>query len=269
MINTAIGFVGVGNMGSAILRGLLDGGTLVAENAVIFDVDAEKCSRVAQETGARAARDVADLVGSVDTVLLAVKPQSMGECLDEMGRHLAGPTLVISIAAGISTGYISNRLGESVRVVRVMPNTPAMVGAGIAGGSSGAGATEDDMALATEIFGTLGEAVTVSEELIDAVTAVSGSGPAYFFYLAEKLAEAGVKNGLPEDVAVKLARKTMEGAGALLSGSADSPAQLRRKVTSKGGTTEAALGVLDKLGFGKLVEEAVTAAAERSRELAK
>ncbi|MEX2016604.1 MAG: pyrroline-5-carboxylate reductase, partial [Candidatus Hydrogenedentales bacterium] len=182
---------------------------------------------------------------------------------------LRATVLVISVAAGVSSAFISNGLGGGARVVRVMPNTPALVRAGATGLAAGADCTAADVALARRIFEAVGVVEEVRENQLDAVTAISGSGPAYFFYLAECLAKAGEKEGLSTAQANRLAAATLAGAGKLLQESSESPAELRERVTSPGGTTFAALEMFRALDFEGAVNTAVAAAAARSRELGK
>ncbi|HNT89464.1 MAG TPA: pyrroline-5-carboxylate reductase, partial [Candidatus Hydrogenedentes bacterium] len=197
----------------------------------------------------------------------AVKPQIMNEALQEARKGVKPDILVISIAAGISIAFIRERLGDNVRIVRVMPNTPAMVNAGAAGIALGANCTGDDAAVARTIFEAVGVAEIVQEKDLDVVTALSGSGPAYFFYMVECLVNAAVNEGLREEQATRLAAQTLMGAGKLLASSGESAATLRERVTSKGGTTEAALRCMREERFADIVGKAVRAAAARSREL--
>ncbi|HIJ65087.1 MAG TPA: pyrroline-5-carboxylate reductase [Candidatus Hydrogenedentes bacterium] len=263
-----LGFLGYGNMGSAILAGLLEHGKLAAENLLIYDVDPAKAA-AASDLGVQVAASAEDLARRCATLVLAVKPQTMAEALDQLEPGMSPEKLVISIAAGISIDYLQGRLGTAVRVIRVMPNTPALVSAGAAGIALSPNCTEKDAELAREIFGAVGIAETVPEPAIDAVTALSGSGPAYFFYMVECLIKAATAQGLPEHVATRLAGQTLLGAGRLLAESGEPAAILRERVTSKGGTTEAALKQFAADGFERVVAAAVDAAAARSRELGK
>jgi len=260
------GVIGVGNMGFAILSGLVEKRFIEAQNAAAFDIDEYKRDRVT-EIGARAVSSIDELVAASETVLLAVKPQNIEECLDQVNRQAGGEQLFVSIAAGISTGYIEDTLGGTPRVVRVMPNTPAQVGAGAAALCAGRYATADDVDYVRDMFATLGTSVVVEESMMDWVTALSGSGPAYFFYLVEVITQAAEEGGLPEDVAERLARQTFVGAARLLDESGERADVLRRNVTSKGGTTEAALQVMEQEGVSDRVTRAMAAAAARSREL--
>lgn len=267
-LNGTLGFLGFGNMGGAILRGIIARKTLDPTAAVVYDVDEAKCEQ-ARELGARVVSCPSDLARASDTLLLAVKPQNMQEALDSVKDALPDEALLISIAAGISTDYIRDCLGRHRRVVRVMPNTPALVGAGAAGIAASENCSGADAEIATTIFDAIGVTVAVPEHDIDAVTALSGSGPAYFFNVVEYLVKAAVGQGLNEDHATLLAAHTLLGAGRLLTESGESAATLRARVTSKGGTTEAALRAFSEQGLENVIRAGVDAAAERSRELGK
>lgn len=267
-VDGTLGFLGFGNMGQAIAGGLLQTGVMSGDQGLVYDIDEEKQQK-ALEMGLRVAGSPDELARASNTLMLAVKPQSMAEALERAKHGLSPATLVVSIAAGISTGFIRNVLGQAVRVVRVMPNTPALVRAGAAGIALSDNCDERDAGVVRTIFEAVGTAGMVPEDAIDAVTAVSGSGPAYFFYLVECLVKAGIREGLPESQATSLAAQTLYGAGKLLAESGESPTLLREKVTSKGGTTAAALASFAENGFEDIVARAVAAAAARSRELGK
>jgi pyrroline-5-carboxylate reductase len=263
-----LGFLGFGNMGRAILGGLLETGTLSQKHAIIYDVLPERCAD-AEHLGVAVAESQESLGKSCDLLMLAVKPQNMEEALEAVKPGLSSETLIISIAAGISSAYIQERLGPDFRVVRVMPNTPALVGAGAAGIAMSANCREEDAEAARTIFEAVGIAEMFPEDAIDAVTALSGSGPAYFFNMVECLVRAAVDQGLPEDKATRLAAQTLLGAGRLLLESGESAETLRQRVTSKGGTTEAALKRFGEEGFERVIAAGVAAATARSRELGK
>lgn len=266
MIPGTIGFLGYGNMGAAILMGLVEAGQTTGKHAVVFDPSPERCAE-AELLGAAVADSPAQLAARADTLLLAVKPQTMEDALAPVRDALRPVALVISIAAGITIGRLRALLGDGARIVRVMPNTPALVGAGAAGIAPGPGCTEADARVARAIFESIGAAEIVEEKDMDAVTALSGSGPAYFFHMVECLAAAGVDEGLDADLAARLAAQTLLGAGLLLKSSGESAPCLRERVTSKGGATEAALNTLRERDFAGTVRAAVAAAAARSREL--
>jgi pyrroline-5-carboxylate reductase len=256
--NKAIAFIGAGNMAEALIRGLLAGKTVAPKQIIATDIRADRLELLAGQFGIRIGP-----AGEADIIVLAVKPQQMSDAL----AQVAGKHLLISIAAGIATSRIEKEIGGKPRVVRVMPNTPALVGAGAAALCKGRYASDDDLTTAEAILSAVGTTVRVEEKLMDAVTALSGSGPAYIFYVTEAMIKAGVRAGLNEELAKKLATQTVFGAAKLLAESDESPAALRQKVTSPGGTTEAALKVMSDRKLAGIFVEAVAAAAQRSREL--
>lgn len=264
-----IGFIGSGNMAEALIKGIIAAGLYRPQNVMIADVRGERLEQLAAEYNVRPVENNTALTGSADVVVLSIKPQNMDEVLNEIKGTLKDGCLVISIAAGITTAKITGALGN-VPIVRVMPNTPALVGEG-ASALFAKDVSAEAMALALKVFGAVGKAVVVdSEELIDAVTAMSGSGPAYYFLLMEEMIKAGQSLGLDEATAKELVLQTAKGAALLAEqadGRGETAAQLRRKVTSPGGTTEAALKVFSDQEFGQLVTTALTAARDRSKEL--
>ena len=268
VLPATLGFLGFGNMGAAIARGLLNTGTLPADRIVVYD-EIEDKRREAAALGLRVAASPGELAGQCGALLLAVKPQSMPEALDQIKPGLKPKTLILSIAAGISISYLQGRLGRRIKVVRIMPNTPALVKTGAAGIALSGNCGEKEAAVARVICEAIGIAEMVPEPLMDAVTALSGSGPAYFFYLVECLVAAAVKHGLSEEQATRLAVQTLAGAGRLLQESGESASALRGRVTSKGGTTAAALDAFRKGHFERVVADAVGAAVARSKELGK
>ena len=265
-ISGVLGFLGFGNMGKAIASGLVKAGAVSADQLLAFDLRAETAISI-EEIGATAVDSAAELAERSRILLLAPKPQDMEGALDSIAGHLADESFVISIAAGVSIAYIQAALGEDCHVARVMPNTPALVGAGAAGFALSPSCTDDDAATAQAIFEAVGIAERLPETALDAVTALSGSGPAYFFALVEACVEAGVHLGLPEDQAERLAQQTLYGAGLLLKESGESASTLRERVTSKGGTTEAALACFDQRDLKGTVRAAMEAAASCSQEL--
>ncbi len=264
-----IGFIGGGNMAEALVKGVIAAKVYPPENIIVSDIKPERLELLKKQYKVRTTADNAALARSVDVLVLSVKPQNMADALKSIKGSVNPDTLVISIAAGIKTKLIASAL-DNVGVVRVMPNTPALIGQG----ASALFATDRAKPMlrkAQRIFEAVGVVVFVEDEsLIDAVTAVSGSGPAYFFLLMEEMTKAAVELGLPEDVAKKLVLQTAKGA-ALLAADRDkdgeTPAVLRKKVTSPGGTTEAALKTLADGDFGPLVIAALTRARDRSVEL--
>jgi pyrroline-5-carboxylate reductase len=266
-----IGFIGSGNMAEALIKGIIAAKMYASKNVFISDVRAERLAFLTGKYGVTVCKTNSEAAAKVDTLVLSVKPQNMTDALDSIKDAIGTETLVISIAAGIRVAKIATALGE-VAVVRVMPNTPALIGEG----ASALFANERAKPLlgkALSIFSAVGKAVVVDDEdLIDAVTAVSGSGPAYYFLLMEEMIKAAVKLGLPETVAKDLVLQTAKGAG-LLAVEADkngeSPAQLRQKVTSPGGTTAAALKVFADGNLSDLISTAIARARDRGRELSK
>ncbi len=264
-----LGFVGGGNMAEAIARGGISAGLFKPADIFVADPSPDRRKLLAGELGVAATADSAEVAGASHCILLAVKPQKIQEALEQIRPVLDESTLVISIVAAVSTGFIEKHLVSGVHVVRVMPNTPMLVGAGASGICRGGTANDVDMRLAMEIFGSCGAVVEISETLMDAVTSLSGSGPAYVFYLAEAMAAAGERLGLSSADAQLLARQTVIGAGRMLEQSKDSPTELRRKVTSPGGFTEAAIQSMETQKFAEIIAEALSAAARRGKELAR
>jgi len=266
-----IGFVGGGNMAEALIKGIIAAGLYKPENIFVSDIRPERLDFLAKEYHVQPVDKNANLAARVNILVLSVKPQNMAEALDSIKDAIKQETLIISIAAGVRTAKIAAALGD-IAIVRVMPNTPALIGQG-ASALFANDKAKPMLDKAMAIFSAVGRAVVVEDEdLIDAVTAVSGSGPAYFFLLMEEMIKAGSQLGLPDDVAKDLVLQTAKGAG-LLAVEADkkgeSPAVLRRKVTSPGGTTEAALKVFAEGRISELVSAAITRARDRGRELAK
>ncbi len=264
--NKTIAFIGAGNMAEALIRGLLAAKEVEPEQIIAADVRAERLSFFREMFHIRTAHNNTAAAQAADIILLAVKPQQMGAVLNEIKSNARG-RLVVSIAAGISTDNIERGLGGKARVVRAMPNTPALVSAGAAALAKGAYATEEDLSVAEAILGAVGITARVEEKLIDAVTALSGSGPAYVFYVAEAMISAGIEAGLSKELAGKLTIQTILGASKLMVESGESAESLRRKVTSPGGTTEAALKVMNDRKLVEILIEAIKAASRRSKEL--
>lgn len=259
-----IAVLGGGMMGEALILGLreLD----PAPQLVVAEKSAERAADLRTRLGLEIAEPAA-AVADADAVILVVKPQDTRALLVEVGPAIRNGALVLSIAAGITTGTVEEHAPQAV-VVRAMPNTPARIGAGVTGISGGASCGADGIALATRIMSAVGTVIVVPEDLQDAITATSGSGPAYLFYLAEALIEAGASLGLDPDQARQAVVGTLLGAARLLAESGEEPAALRRAVTSPNGTTAAAIAVLDDAEVMGTVAAALTAARDRSRELA-
>ncbi len=263
----ALGFVGAGNMAEAIARGAVDRGVLKRGEIVASDPSSQR-KQVFAELGIRVVDSNAAVIAHSGQVLLAIKPQVLPELAGELSSHGREDQVLISIMAGIGTKKLCEVVGKPVRAVRVMPNTPMMVGLGMSGLALGEHARPGDEVLAMELFGAAGEVVRVGEELMDAVTAVSGSGPAYVYYLAEAMEKAAVELGLGGHARLFVSQ-TLLGAARMLADSPDSAAELRRKVTSPGGTTAAAIGHMQANKLIDIVCDAVKAAEARGRELGK
>jgi pyrroline-5-carboxylate reductase len=259
-----LGFIGVGNMGGAIIRGLLAADQVTRENLVYYDPDPARQAQM-DELGVQAAPDNSEVMHA-PVVVLAIKPQVMGAVAAEVKVFARPSHLIISIAAGVTLAALEEAFPES-RVIRVMPNTPTLVGAGMAALSPGHSITPEDLVLAQELFRAVGEAVVVEEKLMDAVTGLSGSGPAFVAVFIEALADGGVKMGLPRPLALALATQTILGTARLCHEQHMHPAVLKDLVTSPGGTTIAGLHALESGGFRVAVMNAVSAAAKRSKEL--
>lgn len=268
MTDTRIGFLGGGNMAGALVAGLLSSGLEVPRNVRASDTRPETLETLKTLHGIETTAHNLELVGWANVVVLAVKPQVVPAVLAECGKALGPGHLVISIAAGVTTRSIEERVAGA-RVVRAMPNTPALARAAATALAPGAAASAADVELARRLFDGIGRAVVLDEAHLDAVTGLSGSGPAYVMLFIEALADGGVRVGLPRDVALMLASQTVYGAAKLLLETGEHPARLKDMVTSPGGTTIAGLAALEGAAFRSAVIEAVTLAAARSAELGK
>jgi len=264
-----IGFVGSGNMAEAMINGVLKANVYRPGTVFVSDVRPERLEYLREHYGVRTARNNAELASNADILVLSVKPQNMAEAMESIKGRLKPEVLVISIAAGIRTGDIAATLGD-LAIVRVMPNMPAWVdqGASVLFANEKA---RTRLEIARLIFLSVGEAEVVEDEdLIDAVTAVSGSGPAYFFLLLDRMIDAAIELGLPEETARSLVLQTGKGAAIMAekaSEQGESPAELVRRVATPGGTTEAAFKVFSDGNFDGMVKTAITRACQRSREL--
>ncbi len=264
-----ITIIGGGKMGSIIAQGLVDNKIASFKNIIITDIDASRLDFLRSSMKIKVSHDNAKAAKEADIIILAVKPQNMAATLQEIRSAVDKSKLVISIAAGITTNFIENSLAKGVRVVRVMPNTPALVGKGAAAVAGGSRAKAGDIKLTRAIFNAVGVSIEVEEKYMDAVTGLSGSGPAYFFLIIEALIEAGLKKGLSRSLSKQLAAQTMLGAAHLCLQSDKEPAQLREMVTSPGGTTAAGLKVMEEKNLRDIIIATVEAATKRSEELAK
>lgn len=262
-----IAFIGCGQMGEALIKGIVHSKIVTSDRIIISDPDKEKTGRLKNELQVSVAENNSDAVLKAEIVFLAVKPQQIKSVLSEIKTSVEENKIIISIAAGISSKTIENSLDKKVPVIRVMPNSPALVSSGIYVISLGRYAGEKETELAKNIFSVSGEVVFIGEELQNEAMALSGCGPAYFYLFVEHLIDAGVKKGLPEDIAGKLAIETLIGSGKMLKETGRSPADLRKMVTSPGGTTLAALEIFEKEEFSLIVRKAVDAAIKRAVEI--
>ncbi|MCG3173168.1 MAG: Pyrroline-5-carboxylate reductase [Myxococcota bacterium] len=266
-IHKKITFIGSGNMAEALIRGLIEVAGTPPENVICTDTREDRLEVLRMRYGVRTSTANTAPLQVSDILVLAVKPQVMYEVLEEIRPMVLPKHLVISIAAGIPIHAIESALGGAQRIIRVMPNTPALVGAGATAIAPGRFVAEGDVALARELFNSVGKVVRVDEEALDAVTGLSGSGPAYVFMIIDALADAGVKVGLSRDIALLLAAQTVMGSAQLLLETGEHPGRLKDMVTSPGGTAIAGLHTLEQGGLRTTLINAVEKAAQRSAEL--
>jgi pyrroline-5-carboxylate reductase len=262
-----IGFIGAGNMAEAMIRGLTKGGHIAAERIIASGPRRERLDALAKQFAIRVTTDNREVARGSNLVVLAVKPQILDRVLREVGDQLSADTLVVSIAAGIDTAAIEEAIAPGVRVVRAMPNTPALVGAAATAIAAGKLASPSDLATARALFDAVGITVVLDEAHLDAVTGLSGSGPAYIFLILEALADAGVKVGLSRRDALRLAAQTVMGSAKLLLDTDEHPGKLKDMVTSPGGTAISGLHTLEAGGLRTTLINAVEAATRRAREL--
>ncbi len=266
IMESKVVFIGAGNMAEAIVSGMVTGDFCAPEKIIMTDIRSERLSDLESEYAVSTSADNG-VVENAEIVVLAVKPQVMADVLKEIAPILQEETLLISIAAGISCAKIEADLVGDRRVVRVMPNTPALIGKGAAAIAAGTHADEADIEVAEAILQCVGLTVRVEEKDLDAVTALSGSGPAYVFYLLESMLDAAEEFGLEKETARSLALQTVEGAARLMKDTGESAKTLRERVTSKGGTTEAAIHTLNDENVKGAIMKALKAAHDRSVEL--
>jgi pyrroline-5-carboxylate reductase len=262
-----VSFLGAGNMAGAFIHGLLNQRTCAPERIIASDLRAERLHELQHKYGIQTTLDNRHAAGRGDVVVLSVKPQTLSALLAEVGASIARESLIISIAAGVPLSVIESQLGEGYRVIRAMPNSPALVGAGATGIAAGSRATADDVALAEAMFKSVGIVVSLPENLLDAVTGLSGSGPAYVFVIIEALADAGVEMGLTRTHAQQLAVQTLIGSAKLVAQTGEHPARLKEQVTSPAGTTIAGLQALEAAGIRKALGDAVRSATARAHVL--
>jgi pyrroline-5-carboxylate reductase len=266
-----LAIIGAGVMAEAIARGIVSVGTLKAGQIIAADVSAQRRELFQSQLGIKSVERGAQAVTGAKIVLLCIKPYQMEAVLAELSAAIDRKSLVISIAAGIGSAFIEKGLGQRNhwRVIRSMPNTPMLVGCGMVAIAPGTHATNQDLAAARKLFESGAKVLQTTEDKIDAVTAVSGSGPAYFFYLTEQMIQAGMESGLSPEEARTLAIQTAAGAAKMMSDSSDSPGEHRRRVTTPNGTTHAAISHLESHQWPRITIEAVKAAARRSAEMGK
>jgi len=262
-----VGFLGAGNMGEALIKGLLAAKLVPAQAIFATDVRPERLKELDRQYGIQISSDNAELVKRADIVILAVKPQIMDAVATEIAPAVTRRKLLISIAAGVATDKIRARLPRDARLIRVMPNTPALVLEGATAIARADGLEPGDLDVAREIFGAVGRVVVLGEEMIDAVTGLSGSGPAYVAIVIESLADGGVRMGLDRATAMTLATQTVLGAAKLLLETGLHPGALKDMVSSPGGTTIAGIAALEEGGLRTTFIKAVERATQRSREL--
>ena len=264
-----IGFIGAGAMAEALLQGFLKAGLVTKENLYVTDINEERIEYLCNKLGINSSKDNVELAKRVDVVFLAVKPKVISKVLREIGTAIKNKQLVVSIAAGVTTEALEQAFLNSISVIRVMPNTPSLVGEGASAYTLGQFATESQGQLVGALLGAVGKAVQVTEDLIDSVTGISGSGPAYVYMIIEALADGGVKMGLPRDIAYTLAAQTLLGAAKMVLDTGEHPAKLKDMVTTPGGTTIAGLHALEKGNLRATIINAVEAATQRAGEMAK
>ncbi len=265
-----IGVIGAGNMGMAIANGMVSKEIFKACEICVCDKSTEKLS-LAREKGFGAFEDEKELYKNSETVITAVKPQNYEKMITSLAetKSECGDRLIITIAAGISISYIQKFMGETARVIRVMPNTPLMIGEGASVLSKSGSVSEKEFMMARQIFSAMGVAEVMPEEMINVSTAVNGSGPAYFYYVVEAMTKAAVAMGMDEEKAIVLAAKTMEGAAKMILKGEKTPEKLRIDVSSPGGTTLEALHVFDEHKMDDIIVEAMKACKERAAKLGK
>ena len=261
-----IGFVGTGRIARALIAGLSG-----KKNTLISGYDKEPAAlaSIAAEYSILPSRSLEEIALKANVIILAVKPYQIAEVLHDLKPSLSADHLLISVAAGISSEFILNNSIDTLRVIRVMPNTPAFVGEGMTAVCKGKVASDDDLSLACDLFSSIGRVAILDESQMDAATALSGSGPAYMFHILDALAEGGVQCGLSNDEALLLSAQTMLGAAKMVLSGEKSPETLKREVTTPGGTTEAGLKILEGKNIRQILVETVSAAAARSMELMK
>ena len=269
MLKEKIGFIGGGKMGEALINGILRAGLSSSDKIMVSDVDKKRLQILEKEAGIKTTQDNKKITSNSDILILAVKPNMMGSVLDELNSEITSKHLIISIAAGIPLSFIESSLNKGCRAIRVMPNTPCLVGETAAGYALGKKATRNDGKLVGQLIDAVGKSFLLDEKYLDAVTGLSGSGPAFIYVVIEALADGGIKMGLPRDVAITLAAQTAFGAAKMVLESGTHIGQLRDSVTSPGGTTIEGLHALEKGGIRNALIDAVETATKKSKSLGK
>ncbi len=267
MYDKELGLIGVGNMGTALLKGVLSSNTIEKEKTVIYDVREEVIKNRIQEFNVKAVGSNTELVQQVKFIIIAVKPQNIDSVLEEIGPKLSEDQILISIAAGVTLDYIKKYISKNIGLIRVMPNTPALVGEGASAIAYNNNVTENDLKYVKKVLNSVGKVVELEEKHIDAVTGLSGSGPAYVFVMIEALADGGVKMGLPRNIALKLAAQTVLGSAKMVIETGMHPGELKDMVASPGGTTITALHEIEKGKLRATLISAVEAATLKSKSL--
>ncbi len=264
-----IGFIGAGNMAQAIIKGMIGSAGYDPQKIMIYDIDRLKCRQIARTQGVGVAQDSCEVVLQSDIIFLAVKPQNYEEVLSVLSAAVTQDKVFVSIAAGISTAYIMEKLGVPCPVIRVMPNTPLLLGQGATALCRAEHVTDEAFALVCDIFAASGEIAVLKEDKMNAVIAVNGSSPAYVYLFAKALLDYADSVGIPKEAALKLVCKTLEGSAAMLRSSGNSADDLIKMVSSPGGTTLKALESLEKDGFYQALVSAMGACTKRAEELGK
>jgi len=267
MLKERIGFIGGGKMAEALAKGIINASLSSVDKIIASDVDKKRCQILEKDTGIKTTQENKKITSESDIIILAVKPNIIGSILKELRNDITPRHLVVSIAAGIPLDFIESALNKGCRVVRVMPNTPCLVGETAAGYALGKAATRDDGKLVGEILNAVGKSYLLEEKHLDAVTGLSGSGPAFVYTVIEALSDGGVKMGLPRDISTKLAAQTVLGSAKMVLESGMHTGELRDFVTSPGGTTIAGLHALEKGSIRNALIDAVETATKKSKRL--
>lgn len=257
---------GAGNMGKAMLNGIIGSGLIAPKNVFVFDTNTEVTAALKKELGINVAISAGDLVKKCDAVIFALKPYVIGNVLDEVKAQV-GKTIIISIAAGVTIERLSNHLNKTAKIIRVMPNTPALVGEGMAALAPNDKVTQAEAEAANAVFNSFGKAELVEEEMIDVVCGLSGSGPAFVYMFIEALADGAVLEGMPRAMAYKFAAQTVLGSAKMVLETGEHPGKLKDNVSSPGGTTIEGVAALEEKGFRSAAIDAVVAATEKSRDM--